>query len=763
MRKRKLYLLVFALVLLHFSSYGQKIALVLSGGGSRGAAHIGVIKALEENNIPIHYIAGTSIGAIVGGMYAAGFTVEEMEKVFASEDIQRWANGIESEEQRYFYKQKRAEPYWIRLKFDLKNKKLNYKLPTNIISPAEMDFKLIDFFAAPAYAANYNFDSLYIPFRCVAADIDSSKAYILKDGNLDKAIRASMTFPFVFKPININGKLLLDGGMYNNFPSDVALEAWNPDVIIGSQVAGNYDKPDPNDIISQLRNLLMNNTNYNVLIENGVLIKPTSTRIPLTDFTNSVAFIDSGYLATTRLISKIDSLVIDYDSEQARKERRDLFLQKVPELTIDSLVVTNVKPKKARHMEKIIMQKAPNGTIRELKKEYFNLHADQHINYIMPSQIYDSVSKKSILTFHIEENPEFQFKIGGNISSNMVNEAYLAIDYITSGKIKNTAAISGYIGQYFSSLLLKNSIEIYKKRSLTLNTSLLFSRTNYLKSDAFFYDSDSPNFLEQNDNYTNINIQTPISRNGISEIGVYVSEFSSYYFQNNSFSKIDTTDKTAYTFFRPYLNIEINTLNRAQYANRGKRVFLGINGFIGVENYYPGSTSWNNAQPLKLEHDWLEANFQIDAYFELHKNFSLGFNIEATYSNQPFFNNYTSSLLISPAYKPTPTSSTYFLPEYRAHSFLAGGLRLIYTPINNLDLRIESYLFQPYQSIVKKDNYFPTYSPIFSHYSLLGDVTLVYNTFFGPISLGINYFDREEKPFLVVFNLGFLIFPPSSH
>ena len=168
MRKRKLHFIVFALVLLHFSSYGQKIALVLSGGGSRGAAHIGVIKALEENNIPIHYIAGTSIGAIVGGMYAAGFTVEEMEYVFASEDIQRWANGIESDKQRYFYKQKRAEPYWIRLKFDLKNKKLNYKLPTNIISPAEMDFKLIDFFAAPGLCCKLQFRQLIYPFslRC---------------------------------------------------------------------------------------------------------------------------------------------------------------------------------------------------------------------------------------------------------------------------------------------------------------------------------------------------------------------------------------------------------------------------------------------------------------------------------------------------------------------------------------------------------------------------------------------------------------------
>ena len=101
----------------------------------------------------------------------------------------------------------------------------------------------MEWFAEAGAACNYNFDELAIPFRCVASDISENKFIVLKQGNLDKAIRASMTFPFYFKPIRIENKLMWDGGMYNNFPVDVLIEEFKPEIIIGSKAASNYGPP----------------------------------------------------------------------------------------------------------------------------------------------------------------------------------------------------------------------------------------------------------------------------------------------------------------------------------------------------------------------------------------------------------------------------------------------------------------------------------------------------------------------------------------
>ena len=110
-------LLFIAVFLLSGQSFGQKVGLVLSGGGAKGLAHVGVIRALEENHIPIDYIAGTSMGAIVGGLYAIGYSPDEMEKLLSSNDFQKWSNGEIDIQEKYYYKVKNTSPDWLELNF----------------------------------------------------------------------------------------------------------------------------------------------------------------------------------------------------------------------------------------------------------------------------------------------------------------------------------------------------------------------------------------------------------------------------------------------------------------------------------------------------------------------------------------------------------------------------------------------------------------------------------------------------------------------
>jgi len=329
------------LIVFTLTASAQKVALVLSGGGAKGVTHIGVLKALEEQGIPIDYIAGTSMGAVIGGLYASGYSPDEILKLIDSPDFPYWVTGKVDSRYTYYFKKSRANPSWINFKFRL-DSIFETKLPTNIVSPINMDFAFMEIFAAASAASDYDFDSLYIPFRCVASDIVSNKEVAFRKGDIGKAIRASMTFPFYFKPIRIDGKLLFDGGMYNNFPSNVVFEDFNPDIIIGSKAASNYGPPNEDDIISQIQTMLMEKTDYNVICENGILIEPKLKTVNVIDFSNTEAFIDSGYVATLRKIPEIRRFVTDSISMEARSKQRQAFNSKKKPLMIEKLQVNGL-------------------------------------------------------------------------------------------------------------------------------------------------------------------------------------------------------------------------------------------------------------------------------------------------------------------------------------------------------------------------------------------------------------------------------------
>ena len=210
----------------------QSVGLVLSGGGVRGMAHIGVLKALEENHIPIDYITGTSAGALVGSLYASGLTPDQIEQMVTSTDFVKTVSGKFSEDNLYYFKSDPLDAGWISIKLII-DSTFRTQLPSNVVNPAEINYGLMQSMASPIAVANYNFDSLLVPFRCVSADITAKKPIVFSKGDLAFAVRASMAYPFYYAPVLVGDNILYDGGIYNNFPSDIMLNDFNPDVIIG--------------------------------------------------------------------------------------------------------------------------------------------------------------------------------------------------------------------------------------------------------------------------------------------------------------------------------------------------------------------------------------------------------------------------------------------------------------------------------------------------------------------------------------------------
>jgi predicted acylesterase/phospholipase RssA len=225
-----------------------KIGLVLSGGGARGFAHIGTLKLIDSLQIPIDYIVGTSMGGIIGGLYASGYTGNEIEKlVLASNWVELLEDQLPRSETPYLEK-KDDSAFFIELGLD------GFKpvIPSGFVSGQLASLLLADLTSGVGTIRNFN--NLPIPFKCVAVDLVTGSEVVLQKGSLAKAMRATMSLPSIFSPVEWGDSLLIDGGMLNNFPSDV-LREMGTDVIIGvnigSQLAPKEELNNLVDIFSQ--------------------------------------------------------------------------------------------------------------------------------------------------------------------------------------------------------------------------------------------------------------------------------------------------------------------------------------------------------------------------------------------------------------------------------------------------------------------------------------------------------------------------------
>lgn len=747
---------ILLLVCLGHHLSAQQVGLVLSGGGTRGTAHIGVIKALEEEGIPIDYITGTSIGAIIGGLYAAGYSPAQMEEIVTSPDFSRWASGVIDDKYYFLYKQPDPDASWLRLRFSVDSLILP-ALPSSLVSPFQMDFAVMEYFARAGAAAQYDFDSLFVPFRCIAADIANNRSVVLDKGDLGQAIRASMTFPFYFKPIRIDNVLLLDGGMYNNFPSDVMYEDFFPDIIIGSKVASNYAPPREDDIISQIQTVFMEQTDYTVICDNGVLIEPVLPRLNLIDFSRSRELIDSGYLAAKRMMPEIRAFVFESVSPLEMERRRAVYWASKPELNIDAIHISGLSPHQSEYVRRSFSRKDRELTMEEIRDIYYELTADDKINRLYPTLVYDTDQQHFNLMLDVEREKDLHLSFGGNISSSPINEAFVEIQYKYLGRQAITAAASSYIGRFYSSVALKARVDYPGQYPFYLKGGFTLSQYDYFKTSTYFFEDKTPSYLIANENHLMLDVGVPLTNMGKFEVGVALGTDKYDYYQTNVFSRLDTADQTRLEYFSTRFLLETNTLNRKQYANKGSR--FAMDGIFSTlqERYTPGSTSLLGVIGRE-NHNRFRLRFMLENYLNISAYYTFGLSGETVISNYNFLKNYTSTMLASPVYAPIPESRTLFLPSYRAHNYVGVGFRHIVNPVKNLDLRFETYFFAPFQVIEEEPDRTAAYGKPMSILNTIISSAVVFHSPVGPISLSMNYYERKEDAWSLNFNIGYIIF-----
>jgi len=752
--------LIVLLLLFSFNfSFSQKVGLVLSGGGAKGLSHIGVIKALEENNIPIDYISGTSMGALIGSMYAIGMSPDEMVRMVTSPEFLLWSTGQIEDDYLYLYKKLDPGAAMFSFKFSLKDSLSIPKLPTNLIPAHQMDLALLEYLAAPSALAKNNFDSLFVPFRCVASDIYNNKQYVARRGYLGSAVRASMTFPFYFKAISIDSTLLFDGGIYNNFPWDVMQEDFNPDYIIGSKCTSNPTKPDEENLLNQIESMVMGRTNYTIPDNKGLVIENTFTNVRLLDLGKARDIIDQGYRST---IAKIDSIKQHISRRTSKDEiaaRRLIYKSKLPELVFDKVRFKGINSKQEEYVKGLFLSKRNvNFTFKKFKKEYFKLLSDNTITSIFPTTSFDDSTKMFDLSLNLKANNDLDVDFGGNISSSSMNQGYLGLTYKYFSK--NYTRIFGniYFGRLYSSLHFGFRQDYSYRKPFFYDLAFTLQRFDFFNSnpDPFFEDL-RPSFLKQYEFYGRLNYGFPISSSSVLKFGYNIGNNIDKYYQIKNFLKSDEPDRTSFNFHKFSVSFDKNTLNQVMFPYKGRKQYLSFSYVIGNEENTPGNTGPTLSKSAH-NHTWLAFRMYNQSYHKLSDNIWTGFLVDGVYTTKKAFSNYTATLLSAPYFAPFPQSKTLFLPNYRSESYVAVGFmpNILFT--KNIYLRCEAYAFMPFYEIIKTDEYYVKYGNLFNNRYYIGSLSMVYNTIVGPLSLSVNYYDKENTKLYFVANFGFVLF-----
>ncbi len=342
-------MLVLSLTVILFSSAAMaqeaapprpKIALVLSGGGARGLAHVGVLEWFEEHHIPVDIVTGTSMGGLIGGMYATGMTSSEVHKFISSID---WDEAL------------LPEPDYDQLAFRRKEDRRSYQLGIplglkhgltgpNGFNPGHGVALLFDR-AAYGYSEVGTFTDLPIPFRCVATDLLTGNKVVLKDGSLALALRATMAVPGVFTPVDLGDKVLVDGGLVDNIPSDVARDMGAQIVIavgVASPLAARTELQTLGGVLEQTLNIVtLENERRGQSLAN-VVIAPDLGKLSTTDFSEAEQIMHLGYEGAAKHLEALTSYALP--EEQWQQHLRERYARKrTPAAKIDTVEIAGVQ------------------------------------------------------------------------------------------------------------------------------------------------------------------------------------------------------------------------------------------------------------------------------------------------------------------------------------------------------------------------------------------------------------------------------------
>lgn len=757
------YIILLIAVWLPCITHAQKVGLVLSGGGAKGLTHIGIIRALEENNIPIDYIAGTSIGAIVGSLYAMGYSPDDMEKLLKSDDFKRWYSGTIEEKYMYYFKKNPPTPEFISIPISLRDPLRKVKpqfLPTSIVNPVQMNIVFMEYFGQATAAAHGDFDQLFVPFRCVASDIYNKRPLVFSHGDLGDAVRASMSFPGMFKPIKVDSLLVYDGGIYNNFPVNVMRETFHPDIMIGSIVSNMSSKPEEGDLISQFESMIMQKTDYSLPDSLGILMKFDLKDVGLMDFDRYDELHDLGYHKTIEMIDSIKHRISRRLPQRQLELRRMEFKNKWPQIRFRNIYIQGANYAQQRYIRREFHENHDGYfSMEDMRRAYFRLMSDNMISEIIPHMVYNSFDNSYDLHLKVKIEDDLSVRIGGNVGSNGSNAIYAGLTYHNLNNYSKEFSLDAQLGEIYSNIQVSGRLDIPTR--IPSSFRLLFSHSNfsYQNQGKFFSMGSTNSFNLKKETFMKFYMSLPFLSSRKAEFSFGGAILNDYYFRSDiiDFNK-DEQDHSKYLIWGGGLAFEGNILNRKQFATKGWQERLSAQAFSGRENFVAGIADEQNMQKYDYVQSWLQLSYELEKYFNLHGGFTMGTYLKAFYSSRNFSQNYRATLMQAGEFSPTPHSRIVYNEAFRGNHFVGLGLIPIYEIGSMFGIRLGGYGFFPLFPIIQNSQGMPEYGKLFHGIQGMGELNLVFKLPFGSVSGYVNYYSSPKANWNIGLTLGWQLF-----
>ena len=417
MKKIALLLLVFAsLTVFSQEQKKPKIGLVLSGGGAKGFAHIGVLKVLEEAGVKIDYIGGTSMGAVIGGLYASGYNASQIDSIFQATNFNELLNDFIPRSSKNFYEKRNDELYALVLPFN----KMKIGIP-EALSKGMYNYNLLSRITRNVRHIK-DFNKLPIPFLCIGTNIETGEQVLLNKGNLAQAMIASSAFPSLFSPVEIDGKLLVDGGVINNYPIE-EVRKLGADIIIGVDVQDDLldrnQLKDATRILVQITNLQSIERMKKNVKETDVYIKPDIKNYGVVSFDKGKEIIRKGEEATFSVYEQI-KLLVD-ESNPYKKPSLKLATDSLQIVDINSNELDNYT--KEYVIGKLRFKPGVKTCYDDLLKGINNINATQNFSAI--SYSLDKNKNGDNLNLTLKENPSKTYLKFGLHYDNLFKSAVL--------------------------------------------------------------------------------------------------------------------------------------------------------------------------------------------------------------------------------------------------------------------------------------------------------------------------------------------------
>lgn len=740
----------------------MSVGLVLSGGGAKGIAHIGVIRALEENNIPIDYITGTSMGSIVGGLYACGYTPDEMMNLILSESFGYWSTGRVNPSEVYFFSREADLPTMYN--FDVNTSKkdslqaVRDAVPASLISPLPMNFAFMDLFARYTAQCGGDFNRLMVPFRCVASDVEAGHKVVHSSGSLGDAIRTSMSFPIVFQPIRVNGALLYDGGIFDNFPVDVMTGDFAPDIMLGVDVAASAVGPQTS-LIDQIDNLVIRNQSYSLPPERGIKMRIDLNEFSLLDFEAAKVIEKIGYDHAMAMMDSIKSRVTSRISPITRRTLRGVFKSQTPRVVFDKVEVTGGTERQNRYI-KYLFEPAHADTfgIDHARQSYYRAITPGRLKDLFPQAVYNDSTDLFTLDLKASLKDRLSFGVGGYLTSStnsflFVNAAWRTLTF-TSLNLK----LNGWIGQSYMAGMFNGSVNLRTSIPSSLGITAVVSRQRFFETDHLFYQVKTPSFIVEHEYFVRGEYAWAAGSKGKFTLSAGAARLYNTFFRTNSRVSYDIgRDNTTYNLGQLRLAYNSSSLNQVFMPTQGHdyefvaAAAAGNFRFISADRLVPDEYSHPK---------WLRLEAKTRNYWDISRHFALGLETDVLFSTKKLHDNYNASIITAPSYNPTPAAYNAFCVDYRANSFAGVGIIPIYKYNSSLTARLTASCFMPFRKIEETDTYQARYGKWFRNPEFFSEVDINYALPFANLTAYAGYATGRSKPWHVGISFGIFITAP---